>query len=591
MKTQGLFLRACRYGSVIFRLSLLLLSSSAKLEAGSLSGSYSNLAFGSVVDLTAAGPADWVHWGLLSETSVNRKALVPAQIANYTPIVGVDGYVQYFRYADNWNGYSWTDGSPTLSATNTTTGLWAYSYPVAEGVGFELTAPADARPRILKVYVGVFSGQGEINASLSDNSATPYVESSLSQNGNGVSRVYTLNYAANSPGQTLRVRWRLLKKQGGATQSPNVSLQAAALATPGINVPPGVTLLAPTNTTQVLLGEPISIIANGGDIDGSVTNVTFFSDGVNIGQTTNTPPSLTWPNAPLGIHQLTAVATDDVGESTTSPPIEVVVHGSDGFLAGSSNSPPALTDLSLEGTLDWVHWGLASANSLDRNANVLPLITNLAQLGSNPLQELTDSPTLWSWTNGTPTLNNPGSSSGVFVFGRTNGFILAIPATPQLQKLKIYAGLYGAEVGFKAYLSDFSAPVYYDTFSSAYDTLDRTYTLQFASGSPGQTLFVRLENQAMLDLVYGNLRLMSATLQVEDSLVLPFRLLNPMRVGNDFLFSFDTLTNHSYVVEWSDNLALSSWSPLTNFPGNGGRVTITNTITSPGAGFYRVTTQ
>jgi hypothetical protein len=592
MKTQWLAMHGRRFGFIVLGLSLLLSPGLNRVQAGAISGSYSDIPLGSVVDLTAAGPADWVHWGLESETSLNRKMFVPAQISDYTPLLGLDGYVQFFQYPDNWNGYSWSDGMPNLSAINSTTGLYAYSAPVAEGVGFEITAPADTRQRTLRVYVGVYSGEGEITATLSDNSATPYVESSLSHNNNGVSRIYIINYAADSAAQSLRVSWRLAKKLGGLLQSPNVTLQAAALATPGINVPPGITLLAPTNTTQFLLGQPIPIVASCGDVDGNVTNVTFFRDVMAIGETTNSPHQLTWTNAPSGIHRLTAVATDDAGESTTSPPIEIVVHGTDGFLAGALNSPPpGSVDLTFEGTSDWIHWGLASANSLDRNATVSPLITTFTQLGTNPRQQLPDSSTLWLWANGSPTLNNAGSTSGIFVYGKTNGFELAIPATPQPQMLKVYAGLYGAQIGFRAHLSDFSAPAHYDTLSSPLNTVDGVFTVQFASASPGQTLFVRLQTEKLLDLLYGNLRLMSATLQVDNSIVPPFRLLDPRRVGEDFLFSFNTLTNHSYLVEWSDTLTPPSWMPLTNYPGTGSRVTITNAITAPGARFYRVTTQ
>ena len=562
------------------------------VRAGSISGSYSNLPVGAAVDLTVAGSADWVHWGLVTETSINRKMPVAPRISDYTLLVGSDGYAQVLSYADNANGYSWSDGSPVLSVTNTTTGVWAYSLPVGEGTGFAISAPADTRPRTLKVYVGVFSGQGEITATLSDNSATPYVESSLSYSGNGASRVYVLNYAANSAGQELRVAWRLKKKQGGATQSPNVTLQAAALDTPGINVPPGVQLTAPSNTAQFLTGQPISIAANSGDVDGSVTNLAFFAGGTKIGEFTNSPYSMNWVGAPPGLYQLTAVVTDNTGESSTSPPVEVVVHGTGGFLSGSVNSPPpSALDLSVEGTLDWTHWGLTSPTSLDRNANVLPVIPSYTQIGTNPVQRLTDSFTTWIWTNGNPTLNNAGSRSGIFVYGRKDGMELMIPASIHPMKLRIYAGLYGAQIGFRAYLSDFSAPAYYGTLSSAFETVDGMFTVQFASASPGQMLVVRLENQALLDPLFGNLRLMSATLQVDDSVVLPVLLTSPMRVGNDFLFSFQTLSNRTYTIEGTDDPANSPWVGLTNFPGTGEVVTFTNALAPPDTHFYRVLSQ
>jgi len=427
---------------------------------------------------------------------------------------------------------------------------------------------------------------------LSDSSATPYVESSLSYNENGDSRAYVLNYAADSAGQYLRVTWRLKKKQGGAIRSPNVTLQAAALVTPGINVPPGVSLVSPSNTAQFATGQTITITANAGDVDGSVTNVAFFAGNTKLGETTNSPYTLNWLGAPVGLHQLTAVATDDTGENTTSPPIEILVYGTGGFLSGNVVSPaPGVVDLSAEGTLDWIHWGLTAPSSVDRKAGILPLISTFSQLGTNAIQQITDGLIFWSWTNGSPTLINFGSMSGVFVTGRSNGFDLAIAATKHPRKLRVYAGLYGATIGFRAYLSDFSAPAYYGNLSSVYNTVDGHFTVQFASASPGQMLFVRVENQYLFDTLFGNLRLMSATLQVDDSVVLPVVLMDPMRVGDDFIFSFETLSNHTYTVEYLDDLGAPPWSPLTNLPGTDDKVTFTNAITPPGMRWYRVLAQ
>jgi hypothetical protein len=43
-----------------------------KVLAGTLSGSFSPIASGSNVNLSAVGKLDWVHWGLHTEASVNR---------------------------------------------------------------------------------------------------------------------------------------------------------------------------------------------------------------------------------------------------------------------------------------------------------------------------------------------------------------------------------------------------------------------------------------------------------------------------------------------------------------------------------------
>jgi len=122
-------------GSILTKLLVAMLVSTAadNVRAGIISGSYSDMPAGTVIDLTAEGSADWIHWGLYTETSVNRKRLVPPQISDYSLLIGPDGFAQVAQYGDNMNGYSWSDGSPTASVTDTTTGIWAYSYPVSEG--------------------------------------------------------------------------------------------------------------------------------------------------------------------------------------------------------------------------------------------------------------------------------------------------------------------------------------------------------------------------------------------------------------------------------------------------------------------------
>ena len=53
-------------------------------SAATLSGTVLEIPRNSVVDLTAAGALDWVHWGLHTDTSLDRKANVPAQISDFS---------------------------------------------------------------------------------------------------------------------------------------------------------------------------------------------------------------------------------------------------------------------------------------------------------------------------------------------------------------------------------------------------------------------------------------------------------------------------------------------------------------------------
>src|SRR6185295_561295 len=73
-------------------------------------------------------------------------------------------------------------------------------------------------------------------------------------------------------------------------------------------------------------GDPISIVADAGDVDGEVKLVTFFADGMTIGIQLKAPYTVTWRNATLGIHSLKAIAVDDGGLSTTSAIVSIKVQ-------------------------------------------------------------------------------------------------------------------------------------------------------------------------------------------------------------------------------------------------------------------------
>ena len=103
-------------------------------RAGSLTGSFTPVTSGSVINLTASGNIDWAHWGLSATNLFNHKVGV-GQISNFS-IIGPNTASQY---STNRHGYSWSEGQPTPAATNATTGV------LIQGVtnGFSISVPAD----------------------------------------------------------------------------------------------------------------------------------------------------------------------------------------------------------------------------------------------------------------------------------------------------------------------------------------------------------------------------------------------------------------------------------------------------------------
>lgn len=92
------------------------------------------------------------------------------------------------------------------------------------------------------------------------------------------------------------------------------------------NVKPDVALTSPAAGTRYLLGAPILIQANANDPDGSIQQVEFFDNGVSLGVVGSPPFEFNYTNAPLGgFHELTAVATDSLGETSVAESVTVDV--------------------------------------------------------------------------------------------------------------------------------------------------------------------------------------------------------------------------------------------------------------------------
>src|SRR5258705_7732739 len=100
--------------------------------------------------------------------------------------------------------------------------------------------------------------------------------------------------------------------------------------------------------------------------------------------------------------------------------------------------------LSDEGTNDWAHWGLNSSTNFDHKAGVTQQIPNFTGIGTNTVLQYADNYSAFSWTGGTPTDSASSSTTGVYIYGFTNGFELTLPAGLQRRTVKLYVGLYAA---------------------------------------------------------------------------------------------------------------------------------------------------
>ncbi len=98
---------------------------------------------------------------------------------------------------------------------------------------------------------------------------------------------------------------------------------------------PSVTLDAPLPGTSIDLGSSVHISATASDTDGTIQDVTFYADGIEIGQLTAAPYAFDWTPPGAGTIVLTAVARDDGGAATHSDPVTIQVV--------DNNLPPDIT--------------------------------------------------------------------------------------------------------------------------------------------------------------------------------------------------------------------------------------------------------
>lgn len=96
------------------------------------------------------------------------------------------------------------------------------------------------------------------------------------------------------------------------------------------NIAPSVAITNPVNGSMVSTN--FTIFATAYDVDGAVTNVDFYTNGVLFYSDTSEPYECVWLSAPCGSNELKAVAWDDKGQTTTSIAVSVI----------ATNLPPAV---------------------------------------------------------------------------------------------------------------------------------------------------------------------------------------------------------------------------------------------------------
>ncbi|MBX7210827.1 MAG: metallophosphoesterase [Verrucomicrobiaceae bacterium] len=129
-------------------------------------------------------------------------------------------------------------------------------------------------------------------------------------------------------GATLLLRW---VDDNAAETSPDqvLGIDNVRLSQPA-GQPPTVSLTAPSDGSVFIVGDTINFAATTADTDGTIAKVAFFDDSALLGEDSSAPFGFAWSGATSGTHVLTARATDNDGNVTTSTAVSVIVNATAG---------------------------------------------------------------------------------------------------------------------------------------------------------------------------------------------------------------------------------------------------------------------
>jgi beta-glucanase (GH16 family) len=90
-------------------------------------------------------------------------------------------------------------------------------------------------------------------------------------------------------------------------------------------IKPTVSITSPSNNANFVPPATIVITATAAEVNGTITQVAFYNGTTLLGTATSSPYSFNWANVPIGNYIITAVATDNNGNTTTSDAITITV--------------------------------------------------------------------------------------------------------------------------------------------------------------------------------------------------------------------------------------------------------------------------
>ncbi len=443
----------------------------------------------STVNLTAEGTMDWAHWGRSVVGDFEHKASGGTKISNYTQIGSANTPARVTATPN----YSWSDGTPTASAT-TNGGI---AVGGASGRGIRITAPASQTTRTIKLYVGLAGGSafsaagGNLAASLSDGSATAISVNSPTTTSSS-QLVYTLSYRSASSSATLTVEW----KQSSSGSGHRVRLFAASLAASSDTTPPAAPSITAPAVDDTVVSSPTTAVSFTGEAGAS-----FQCKVAGVNSYASCSSAYTTPSLSDGYYTVRVRAIDAAGNVGPAASRKFYVALPQRSASVSVADAPAslnLTTVGAETTIDWAQWGYnstSSQNYRNRKSGATDLIGTYTASGTVSRQTTgapANSPAI-SWTGGTPTASVSNTKYHVSVPSVNNYFELNVTgSTTNLRTLRLYVGLNQASGYLQLFWGSETTPFYTSpTVQNTTAASFKEYTVSYRSSSATEKLKAR----------------------------------------------------------------------------------------------------
>jgi subtilisin family serine protease len=154
--------------------------------------------------------------------------------------------------------------------------------------------------------------------------------------------------------------WTGLVASGG-----RLNMFQALNSVPLNNASPSVVLTSPVHGASFAVPATVTLAANAFDADGSISAVTFYANGTFVGSAATSPYTSVWTVGSAGTYTLTAVATDNLGATTTSPGVTVTAVAAP--VGGLVNVAAAAAGASASASSSFPYFGPGGAIDGDRN--------------------------------------------------------------------------------------------------------------------------------------------------------------------------------------------------------------------------------